>query len=371
VAGDFVEWRLMLKKLKKAVLGCLKTCGVFTLAQNSRWRRNRLLILAYHGISLEDEHLWNPDLFMSPDYFIDRMALVKKRGCSVLPLSEAIRRLYANDLPENCVALTFDDGNYDFYKVAYPILRDFNFPATVYLTTSYVRYNRPVFDAICSYMLWKGRNTTLDLRQIIGQAETLDLSGDAARAAAYDHLIRFARQRKLSMEEKDALATKLARRLKIDYDALCAKRILHLLNPEEVGRLAAEGVDIQLHTHRHYSPPNLQLFSREIEDNRNSIMEMTGSCAQHFCYPGGNFNDDLITWLKEMRITTATTCDPGLATHKSNPMLLPRLIDITPLSPIEFEGWLTGVSSALPRRRGTYNLGISEHEMRTAVSVHG
>ena len=350
----------MLKKLKQATLAGLKTLGVFTLTQNSRWRRNRLLILAYHGFSLEDEHLWNQDLFMSPDYFRGRMESLKKHGCAVPPLDDAIRRLYANDLPENCVTLTFDDGNHDFYKVALPILKEFNLPATVYLTTSYVHYNRPVFDVICSYLLWKGRDTTLDLRQVIGQDEKLDLSSNAARATAYDHLIGFARRRKLSAEEKDALAAELARRLKIDYEALCAKRILHLLTPEEVRQLAAEGVDIQLHTHHHHSPPNRHLFSREIEVNRNSIWEMTGSWARHFCYPSGKFNDDLIAWLEEMKITTATTCDPGFATHESNPMLLPRLVDTTPLSPIEFEGWLTGVSAALPRRRRTYNLGISE-----------
>jgi peptidoglycan/xylan/chitin deacetylase (PgdA/CDA1 family) len=361
----------MLKKLKQATLLGLKTLGVFTLIQKSVWRRNRLLILAYHGLSLEDEHLWNPELFMSPDYFRNRISLLKKHGCVVLPLGEAIRRLYVNDLPEKCVSLTFDDGYYDFYKVALPILKEFNFPATLYLTTSYVHYNRPVFDEICSYLLWKGRNTTLDLRQIIVNNEKLDLSSDAARAAAFDHLIGFARRRKLSLEEKDALAAKLSRLLKIDYDALCAKRILHLLNPREVGQLAAEGVDIQLHTHRHRSPLNRQFFRREIEDNRNSILEMTGSRAGHFCYPSGNFNDNLIAWLKEMKIITATTCDPGLATQDSNPMLLPRLVDTTNLSPLEFEGWLTGVSSALPRRRKTYTLGINEYEMRTAISAHG
>src|SRR5262245_42980098 len=360
----------MLKKLKQTALSSLKTFGVFTLAQKSSWRRNRLLILAYHGFSQDDEHLWNPDLFMSPDYFRGRIGLLKKHGCVVLPLGEAIRRLYVNDLPENCVALTFDDGNHDFYKVALPILKEFNLPATVYLTTSYVFYNRPVFEVICSYLLWKGRNTTLDLRQIVGRDEKLDLSVDAARVAAYDHLIGFASQRKMSVEEKDALAKELALRLKFDYDALCAKRILHLLNPDEVGRLAAEGIDIQLHTHRHRSPLNRQLFTREIEVNRSCIWEMTGSWARHFCYPGGNFNDDLIAWLEEMKITTATTCDPGLATRNSNPLRLPRLVDTTPLSPIEFEGWLTGVSTALPRRRRTYNLGISENEMRDPVSAH-
>jgi hypothetical protein len=41
------------------------------------------------------------------------------------------------------------------------------------------------------------------------------------------------------------------------------------------------------------------------------------------------------------------------------------------LSPIEFEGWLTGVAAALPSRRSTYNRGVSEYEMRPDVSVHG
>ncbi|HKQ75642.1 MAG TPA: polysaccharide deacetylase family protein [Blastocatellia bacterium] len=361
----------MLKKLKQVALGGLKTFGVFRLAQNSKWRQNRLLILAYHGFSLEDEHLWNPDLFMRPDYFRERLELLNKRGCTILPLGEAIRRLYANDLPENCVSLTFDDGNYDFYKVAHPILKEFNIPATIYLTTFYVSYNRPVFDLICSYLLWKGRDTTLNLRDLTGQDRKLDISGAEGRAAACDCLIRFARQLMFSAEEKDALAARLARQLKIDYDALCAKRILHLLNPEEIRRLAAEGVDIQLHTHHHWSPPNRQKFGMEIEENLTNIHEMTGRWGRHFCYPGGNFNDDTLAWLKEMKISTATTCDPGLASQNSNPMLLPRLVDTTLLSPIEFEGWLTGVSAALPRRHQTYNLGISEYEMRPSISVHG
>ncbi len=360
----------MLKKFKQIVLQSLKTCGVFSLVRDSKWRQERLLIIGYHGISLEDEHQWNPELFMPPDYFRARLELLNKWGCTVLPLGEAIRRLYANDLPENCVALTFDDGYYDFYKVAHPILKEFNFPATVYLTTFYVHYNRPVLDAICSYLLWKSRHKTLDLRELTGQEWKFDLSDDSARAAAYDYLIGFARQHKFSAEEKDALAGKLARQLKIDYDAVCASRILHLLNQVEVRQLAAEGVDIQLHTHRHRSPLNRHLFGKEIGDNRNSIWEMAGSPTMHFCYPSGIFDDAFFAWLRELNVVSATTCDPGLASRNSNQLLLPRLVDTTPLSPIEFEGWLTGVAAALPRRRSTYNPGVSELEENSVVSVN-
>src|SRR5262245_46025599 len=99
----------MLKKIKQLSLKTMKTAGVFSLVQKSRWRNERLLILAYHGISLEDEHQWNPELFMHLDFFRSRMQLLKQRGCTVLPLNEAIQRLYTGTLPRNCVVITFDD----------------------------------------------------------------------------------------------------------------------------------------------------------------------------------------------------------------------------------------------------------------------
>ena len=340
----------MLKTFKRATLSSLKTSGIFSVVRNSRWRSQRLLILAYHGISQEDEHEWDASLYMSPECFRRRMQLLKNSSCAVLPLAEAIERLYAGELPERCVALTFDDGNYDFYKEAHPIIREFNFPVTVYLTTFYSNYPKPVFDVVASYLLWKGRSARLDFRGITGQDVTVDLSNDAARATAADELRRFAREQKLSAEEKDALAASLAAQLKIDYDALVKKRLLQILSPGEVRQLAAEGVDIELHTHRHRTPANRSLFLREIEDNRNSIEMMTGTKASHFCYPSGVYEEAFLPWLEEANVRSATTCEVGFASRQSNPLLLPRLLDAPGLSDLEFEGWLTGVSAALPRR---------------------
>lgn len=340
----------MLKTLKQATLGTLKTSGVFSLVDSSRWRQSRLLILAYHGISLDDEHQWDPSLYMAPECFRRRMQVLKDSNCTVLPLGEAVRLLYEQALPEKCVALTFDDGNYDFIKEAQPILREFDFPMTVYLTTYYAQYSRPVFDVICSYLLWKGRNERLDLKQITGQEIKLDLSDNGWRVRAVEDLRRFAADNKLTAEEKDALAASMAAQLKIDYDALCAKRLLQILSPDEVKALSTEGVDIQLHTHRHRTPLDRTLFMREIEDNRKSIQGMTGTVASHFCYPSGVYDQAFLPWLEEAGIVSATTCDVGFATHQSHPLLLPRLLDTSGLSDIEFEGWLTGVSATLPRR---------------------
>ena len=341
---------MMLKQTKRVCLSLAKTAGVFSLVQRSKWRRARLLILGYHGIAIDDEHKWNPPLFMLQDCLRERLRLIKKSGCSVLTLDEGLRRLSTGDLPPKSVVLTFDDGNYDFYKQAYPVLKEFDVPVTLYLTTFYSYYNRPVFRPTVSFLLWKGQTSTLNLKGLTGHELRLNLHNPAERTKAFEEIIDFAIKNKLSAEEKDDLNVNLAKELNVDYDDLLQKRILHIMSPDEVSRLAAEGVDIQLHTHRHRTPTVRELFTREIKDNRDSIQSMTGASATHFCYPAGIYDDTFIPWLKEMGVVSATTCDPHLATLRSHPYLLPRLIDNSNLSPVEFEGWLTGVSEVLPQR---------------------
>jgi peptidoglycan/xylan/chitin deacetylase (PgdA/CDA1 family) len=340
----------MLKSIKRTALGALKTAGISALVSGSRWRRRRLAILAYHGISLSDEHLWDGSQFMEADVFRGRLRALKDLGCSVLPLAEGVARLYAGDLPERAVVLTFDDGTSDFSRMAFPILEEFGFPATLYLTTFYTQYNRPVFDLMAAYLLWKGRGRTLDLAKIAGRETRLDLRSEAARLAARDAIFSIARERGLKAEDKDALAASLARELGVDYDALLARRIMHNLTAPEVQRLAERGVDVQLHTHRHRVPKDRALFIREIEDNRESIRRLTGKTASHFCYPSGVHDPAFLPWLKDSGVVSATTCELGLASPDDDPLLLPRLLDVSALSTIEFEGLVAGVSFALPRR---------------------
>jgi peptidoglycan/xylan/chitin deacetylase (PgdA/CDA1 family) len=341
----------MLKKFKQAALKSLKSAGVSTLVHNSRWRRQRLLILAYHGVALSDEHLFNGSQFISADLFRERLELLKRSKCAVLPLGEAVERLYANDLPDRAVSVTFDDGLSDFFRRAFPLIQEFDVPVTLYLTTFYTHYQRPVFDLMCSYLLWKGRENVLDLKKLTGQDLKTNLQGLDAREAALAQIRAFGRAQKLSAEEKDAFAASLAAHLQVDYQVLLEQRTMHNLRADEVGKLAAGGIDVQLHTHRHRTPPDRQLFLREIEDNRKSIQEMTGRNPTHFCYPSGVYDLKFLPWLREAGVISATTCESGFASRSSNELLLPRFLDNATLSPIEFESWLTGVAAALPQRR--------------------
>jgi peptidoglycan/xylan/chitin deacetylase (PgdA/CDA1 family) len=340
-----------LKSVKQRTLGAATRSGLTSLARDSRWRGRRLLILGYHGVSAADEHEWDSGLYMPPDLLRSRFVALRDGGYRVLPLSQALKRLYEGTLPARAVALTFDDGAADFESQGRPLLEEFGYPATVYLTTYYSQNQRPVFNTMLRYVLWKGRASTLDPAGLFEAAQHASLRSGEERESVFMAIMRRCIRDRLSGAEKDAIIATVAKRISVDYETIRARRTLCLMSPDEVAALPRDLIDVQLHTHRHRVPTEREPFIREIVDNRRAIAAMTnGANATHFCYPSGVTHPAFGGWLTEMGVTSATTCFPGIASSRSNPLMLPRLIDTMHLAPVEFEGWLTGASAFLPRR---------------------
>jgi peptidoglycan/xylan/chitin deacetylase (PgdA/CDA1 family) len=341
----------MLTLLRRSALQVSRHLGLSRLIGASAWRRQHLLVLCYHGVSLRDEHQWNPLLYMAPGTLDKRFGLLRQQDCTVLPLDEAVGRLYTNDLPDRAVALTFDDGYYDFKHRALPLLSKYGYPATVYLTTKRVDHNRPIVGLMLSYVLWMKRTATLDARDVPGLGDAaLPLATAAQRETICARLdAEFHRQR-LSPGQKDDAVREIAGRLGVDYDALAGERLLTLMNPGEVTALAARGVDFQLHTHRHRTPEDPDLFATEIRLNGERIQAMTGVAPTHFCYPSGVYRAPYLAVLRSAGVVSATTCERGIAGPHSNPLLMPRLVDTDVTSEAEFSGWVSGAAAWLPQR---------------------
>jgi len=285
---------------------------------------------------------------MSPAAFESRLEMLRSGGYSVLPLEEALGKLKAHTLPPRSVVLTFDDGLYNFYSRAFPILQKFGYPATLYLTTYYCYRDLPIFPLICRYMFWK-YGAVMKPTAALGFNNPIDLSTPSGQHLACTEINTYASVKHLNADQKNELARRLAEYLNLDFDKLVSKRLFQLVNPKEVKELSEKGVDIQLHTHRHRTPLDRSLFEREITENRSKIAELTGKAAHHFCYPSGTYRMENLPWLSELGISSATTCDSGLANVETNPLLIPRFLDYMDVSVIEFESWLTGVDAFLPR----------------------
>lgn len=341
----------ILRTVKRSLLAT-KGMGLFPRVANSAWRRQRLLILCYHGISTGEEHAYHPEMFLPPQTFARRMEILKQLNCNVLAFSEALRLLKAGTLPPRSVSITFDDGWADFVN-AYSILRKYGFPATVYLTTYYCLFNRPIFRFALGYMMWKRQGQVIDASAVSWLPPQLDLRTPAARTALVLHIDEHARKHALTGKQKDDLAAEFAALIGFDYGVFARERLLHLMTAAEVSEMSRGGVDFQLHTHRHRTPLDRERFIAEIEENRRLIQQMTNGTEGHvhFCYPSGAHRPDFLAWLSEAGVRSATTCIPGFSGRNSNLLLLPRLLDQYSLSDNEFEAWVTGFAGLMPRRR--------------------
>jgi peptidoglycan/xylan/chitin deacetylase (PgdA/CDA1 family) len=321
--------------------------GFNRFVADSNWRRRRLLLVSYHGVSLADEHEWDPELYISAATLRTRLEILARLGCAVLSLDEAILRLYDGTLPPRAVTLTFDDGFYDFKARAVPLLEAHRYPATVYVPT---KRRKPVMQLISSYLFWKHRHTTLDARGIEGLDRVYPLASAADRRRAVADMLERKRRDSMDPDHDEAFTRQMTGRLGIDYDQVLDSRILGLMTPSELSDVAMRGMAIELHTHRHRAPEDPDEFIDDLRINRTRLEAAIGRTPRHLCYPGGVYRASYIPRLIAEGIESATTCDPALASPSSCRLLLPRFIDNEIGSDRRFEAWITGVAGWLPHR---------------------
>lgn len=337
-----------MRRVKLLVLFLCRMAGLFRLAG---WlTRDRLKILCYHGFALDDEMAFRPKLFIRPETFAARLETLRRYGMHVLPLDEAVERLYAGTLPPRALVITVDDGFHSVHRLAAPALRRYGLPATIYVTTYYVEHPHPIFRLAIQYMFWKTRCIELVWKDVPWAADgVVDLRDAASREAAIWACIRHGEARCTEAERHD-LSSQLGEMLGVPYGNIEGTRILHLMTPQEIRELDDWGLDIQLHTHRHVFPEDDSARAqREIEDNRAALIRLFGEEREfhHFCYPSGLWQERQWAWLDALGVKSSTTCLAGLNTADSPRHALRRYLDGENIHPLEFEAALTGFSALI------------------------
>jgi peptidoglycan/xylan/chitin deacetylase (PgdA/CDA1 family) len=103
---------------------------------NQRMAAVRVPILMYHSVSYNATKDFLP-FIVRPHEFERQMEHLSEHRYTPITLSAYARvvRGECDELPERPVVITFDDGYADFYHHALPVLKRYNFPATVYVVT--------------------------------------------------------------------------------------------------------------------------------------------------------------------------------------------------------------------------------------------
>ncbi len=91
-------------------------------------------VLMYHSVGDGDEIV-----IISPENFRSHLEAIKQNGFTPISLDELIKFVdYGFPLPEKPVCITFDDGYLDNFTVAFPMLKEYGFKATIFAIVSSV-----------------------------------------------------------------------------------------------------------------------------------------------------------------------------------------------------------------------------------------
>jgi len=99
---------------------------------------SRFTILMYHMVS-KAESTKEARYSCLPDLFHSQMKVLASSGTQFITLKD-IESFYIDNtpLPDSAVAITFDDGFMDNYDNAFPVLCEYEIPATIFLTTGLI-----------------------------------------------------------------------------------------------------------------------------------------------------------------------------------------------------------------------------------------
>lgn len=313
------------RKAKRAVLHVAKAAGVFALMH--RLTRQRVRILCYHGVWRGEDGFSGDAMFMRRATFERRMEWLARSGMPVIPLSDAVAGLAGDKpLPDGSVVITIDDGWYSTYADMLPALSRHRMPATIYCDTAALERGIPIPHVMARYLMKVAppANVTPAIERTFAAAT--DLTRDTA--------------------DRLAAAKALAAELGLHADAYRAARVFAYMTPDELRAAAAEGFDIQLHTHNHtLGNHGVEKTRAEIDANRAALATLLGGDPARFChfaFPSGVYEPSSIAALATCGVASSTTCDLGLAHRKSHGNCLPRITDGEQVSDIEFEAELSG-----------------------------
>lgn len=129
----------MRNKIMKAPLKVLIGLGIFTIGFYFLWLfpRYTVPILTYHSFDYGKGLL-----SVSPENFERQMRYLKDTQYNVISFNELVEGIKSKrKFPHNSVVITMDDGYENNFTYAYPVLKKYGFPATIFLITNLLGEN--------------------------------------------------------------------------------------------------------------------------------------------------------------------------------------------------------------------------------------
>jgi peptidoglycan/xylan/chitin deacetylase (PgdA/CDA1 family) len=281
------------------------------LTDHPSWPRLRramapkFLILCYHRVGSGGVPLYSE---LAPERFEAQMRFVKK-NYPIVSLEEVCRGLEEPGRADSGVAITFDDGYRDVFTYAFPILRKYDIPATVYLIADAMETGQVAwYDRIfLTFQVLPSGRLELELDRL----RSFDLTSVQRRFRAALEVVTCLRT--LPNQHRKQCCADLERRVKLPQDELAGR----ILSWDQVQAMQRAGISFGSHTVSH--PAVSQLTRAEMETelagSKRFLEGKLGRAVQDFAFPFGHLADcgtQAAAALARFGYRSAVTTVPGV-----------------------------------------------------------
>jgi peptidoglycan/xylan/chitin deacetylase (PgdA/CDA1 family) len=295
----------------------------------------RLIIIMYHDL-IEDQEATDHAQFWGDKPTRSQFAAHLKaltRFCRVISVEEAVDEITKHGkLAEHSAAITFDDGYASVYRIAFPLLKEYNLPATVFVLTDWINNKLTLWWEELAAMFDAADFKTID------SAEICRIFGlepnDKLTKLSYTKSVKRKIQNRIEIalrdkadDERRGLIDRLKTILIKDNNSLPtgAKPMTWI----EIREMAEAGIRFDSHTCSHINlrHANRDLIEKEIAQSKREVERNINQEVKGFAYPYGQ---DLAAYdkvehiLRQYNYAYACTACPGANNNQSNPFFLRR-----------------------------------------------
>jgi peptidoglycan/xylan/chitin deacetylase (PgdA/CDA1 family) len=285
-------------------------------------------IFMLHHVRPAREAAFQPNrhLEITPEFLRAVLSHLRSRGVDIVTMDEMHRRMTERDFSRRFATFTFDDGYRDNRDFALPVMREFDAPFTVYVTSDFAEGTGNLWWVLLEAAIAKapGIEATID-----GVATHIDCSTLAAKHAAFERLHDWLR----ALPGRDDLAREIGTicaRHDIDQNKICSDLCLSW---DELRPFASEPlVTVGAHslTHCNIAQQTEEMARQEMTLSRSQIEGALQRPALHFAYPYGDrraAGKREFALAREAGFNTAVTTRPGMvfAENAEYPTALPRV----------------------------------------------
>jgi peptidoglycan/xylan/chitin deacetylase (PgdA/CDA1 family) len=248
--------------------------------------RNGLRILAYHRVLDDQANAFPFDkdvISASSEDFYQQMKFVS-RHFDVISFADLHQcEMEDRKWPDRALIVTFDDGYRDNYTNAFPILKAFNIPATIFLVTGHIGQTKLFWWDEVAYCVKHTKLVAKDFPEISGQ--TLPLTDPQEKEAAIQRILGWIKQ------VPDAVSRRFVARLPEELEVEMPESVsvgMHL-SWEEVNEMAENRIEFGSHTVTHPILANVceEQLERELCESKKTIEQKLNKEVLSLAYPVG------------------------------------------------------------------------------------